>query len=109
MKKLITVLLTLVLLSGCTPRSLVEGSEATYYGTVTDRAMSSTSYDKYGRPYINILTDTDETMCFWSTKKDDRIPTEIRVGDYVRIESAIEDESGYLIVVSITKLNCEIT
>lgn len=104
MKKLITVLLTVVLLSGCTSRSLVEGSEATYYGTVTDRAMSSTPYDKYGRPYINILTDTGESMVFWSTKKDDRIPNEVHVGDYVKIESAIEDETGYLVVVSVTPL-----
>ena len=104
MKKLFATLLMVVLLSGCTSRSLVEGSEAIYYGTVTDRAMSSTSYDKYGRPYISILTDTGETMCFWSTKKDDRIPTEVHVGDYVRIESAIEDETGYLVVVSVTPL-----
>ena len=104
MKRLIAVLLIALLLSGCTSRSLVEGSEAIYYGTVTDRAMSSTSYDKYGRPYINILTDTDETMCFWSTTKDDRIPTGIHVGDYVEIESATENETGYLVVVSITKL-----
>ena len=104
MKKFFATLLIVVLLSGCTSRSLVEGSEAIYYGTVTDKAMSSTPYDKYGRPYINILTDIGETMCFWSTTKDNRIPTEIHVGDYVEIESAIEDESGYLIVVSITKL-----
>ena len=71
--------------------------------------MSSTPYDKYGRPYISIHTDSGEGMCFWSTTKDNRIPTEIHVEDYVKIESAIEDESGYLIVVSITKLNCEIT
>ena len=109
MKKFFATLLMVVLLSGCTSRSLVEGSEAIYYGTVTDRAMSSTSYDKYGRPYINILTDVGESMGFWSTKKDNHIPNEVHVGDYVKIESAIEDESGHLIVVSITKLNCEIT
>ena len=104
MKKLITVLLIALLLSGCTSRSLVEGREAIYYGTVTDKAMSSTPYDKYGRPYINILTDIGETMCFWSTTKDNRIPNEVHNGDYVKIESVIEDESGYLVVVCVTKL-----
>ena len=43
MKKKIALLLVLICvcgLVGCGSSKLVEGSEKTYYGTVTDRAMS---------------------------------------------------------------------
>ena len=63
-------LITILLLTGCTSRSIVEGSEATYYGIVTDRAMSSNQYDRYGRPYISILIDSDEGMLFWCADED---------------------------------------
>ena len=70
MKKLIALLLATVLLLSlvaCGNR-LVEGSEKTYYGTVTDRAMSVVNEgDRQGRAYISITTDNEDIQ-FWLTK-----------------------------------------
>ena len=63
MKKLIALVLVLVLLlclAAC-GNKLVEGSEKTYYGTVTDRAMSVVNEgDCQGRAYISITTDNED-------------------------------------------------
>ena len=70
MKKLIALVLVLVLLlclAAC-GNKLVEGSEKTYYGTVTDRAMSVVNEgDRQGRAYISITTDNEDIQ-FWLTK-----------------------------------------
>ena len=67
MKKFIALLLVLVCvlgLVGCSSK-LVEGSEKTYSGTVTDRAMSVVNEgDRQGRSYI-IISTGDEDICFW--------------------------------------------
>ena len=99
-KRIIISLFLISLLSGCTSRSLVEGSEATYRGIVTDRAMSSNSYDRYGRAYINILTDSGELMLFWYIDDAPR-PNGLKIGDYVEIQSSIEEESNYLVATSV--------
>ena len=69
MKKFIALLLVLVCvlgLVGCSSK-LVEGSEKTYSGTVTDRAMSVVNEgDRQGRSYI-IISTGDEDICFWLT------------------------------------------
>ena len=101
MKKLIALLLTIVLLlslAACSNK-LVEGSEKTYYGTVTDRAMSVVNEgDRQGRAYISITTD-DEDLLFWLTKDCE---TDAKIGDKVIIESAIEEQTNLLVATNIT-------
>ena len=101
MKKLIALVLVLVLLlclAAC-GNKLVEGSEKTYYGTVTDRAMSVVNEgDRQGRAYISITTDNEDIQ-FWLTKDSE---TNAQIGDKVIIESAIEEQTNLLVATSIT-------
>ena len=101
MKKLIALLLATVLLLSlvaCDNR-LVEGSEKTYYGTVTDRAMSVVNEgDRQGRAYISITTDNGDIL-FWLTKDCE---TDAKIGDKVIVESAIEEQTNLLVATSIT-------
>ena len=101
MKKLIALVLVLVLLlclAAC-GNKLVEGSEKTYYGTVTDRAMSVVNEgDRQGRAYISITTDNEDIQ-FWLTKD---CKTNAQIGDKVIIESAIEEQTNLLVATSIT-------
>ena len=89
MKRLVTLLLLLVCilaLAGCGSK-LVEGSEKTYSGTVTDRAMSVVNEgNRQSRAYITISTD-EEDICLWLTKDCE---TNAKIGDKVIVESAIE-------------------
>ena len=101
MKKLIALVLVLVLLLCLAPcgNKLVEGSEKTYYGTVTDRAMSVVNEgDRQGRAYISITTDNEDIQ-FWLTKDCE---TNAQIGDKVIIESAIEEQTNLLVATSIT-------
>ena len=101
MKKLIALVLVLVLLlclAAC-GNKLVEGSEKTSYGTVTDRAMSVVNEgDRQGRAYISITTDNEDIQ-FWLTKDCE---TNAQIGDKVIIESAIEEQTNLLVATSIT-------
>lgn len=101
MKKLIALLLATVLLLSlvaCGNR-LAEGSEKTYYGTVTDRAMSVVNEgDRQGRAYISITTDNGDIL-FWLTKDCE---TDAKIGDKVIVESAIEEQTNLLVATSIT-------
>ena len=101
MKKLIALVLVLVLLlclAAC-GNKLVEGSEKTYYGTVTDRAMSVVNEgDRQGRAYISITTDNEDIQ-FWLTKDCE---TNAQIGDKVIIESAIEEQTNLLVATSMT-------
>ena len=101
MKKIIALLLSLVCilcLVACGGK-LVEGSEATYYGTVTDCAMSVVNEgDRQGRAYITISTANGE-ICFWLTQNCEN---NAKVGDKVIIESAIEEQTDLLVATSIT-------
>ena len=101
MKKMIALVLVLVLLlclAAC-GNKLVEGSEKTYYGTVTDRAMSVVNEgDRQGRAYISITTDNEDIQ-FWLTKDCE---TNAQIGDKVIIESAIEEQTNLLVATSIT-------
>ena len=101
MKKLIALVLVLVLLlclAAC-GNKLVEGSEKTYYGTVTDRAKSVVNEgDRQGRAYISITTDNEDIQ-FWLTKDCE---TNAQIGDKVIIESAIEEQTNLLVATSIT-------
>ena len=100
MKKLIALVLVLVLLlclAAC-GNKLVEGSEKTYYGTVTDRAMSVVNEgDCQGRAYISITTDNEDIQS-WLTKDCE---TNAQIGDKVIIESAIEEQTNLLVATSI--------
>ena len=102
MKKLITLVLALICvlnLVSCSSK-LVEESEKTYYGTVTDRAMSVVNEgDRKGRAYISITTTDNEDILFWLTKDCE---TDAKVGDKVIIESAIEKQTNLLVAISIT-------
>ena len=101
MKKLIALLLAMVLLLSLVAcgNELVDGSEKTYYGTVTDRAMSVVNEgDRQGRAYISITTDNEDIQ-FWLTKD---IETNAKIGDKVIIESAIEEQTNLLVATSIT-------
>ena len=92
------VLVLLLCLAAC-GNKLVEGSEKTYYGTVTDRAMSVVNEgDRQGRAYISITTDNEDIQ-FWLTKDCE---TNAQIGDKVIIESAIEEQTNLLVATSIT-------
>ena len=101
MRRLIALLLAMVLLlclAACDNR-LVEGSEKTYYGTVTDSAMSVVNEgDLQGRAYISITTD-NENLQFWLTKDCE---TDAKIGDKVIVQSAIEEQTNLLVATSIT-------
>lgn len=101
MKRVIILLLVMVLLlnlAACSSR-LIEGSEKTYYGTVTDRAMSVVKEgDHQGRAYITIATD-EEDVSFWLTKDCE---TNAKIGDKVIIESGIEEQTNLLVATSVT-------
>jgi hypothetical protein len=101
MKKLMALLLAMVLLLSLVAcgNKLVEGSEKTYYGTVTDRAMSVVNEgDRQGRAYISISTDNEDIL-FWLAKDCE---TNAQIGDKVIVESAIEEQTNLLVATSIT-------
>ena len=101
MKKMIALLLAMALLLSLVACSnkLVEGSEKTYYGTVTDRAMSVVNEeDRHGRAYISISTGNEDIL-FWLTKDCE---TNAQIGDKVIVESAIEEQTSLLVATSIT-------
>ena len=101
MKKILTLLLALFCLLSLVACSgkLVEGSEKTYYGTVTDRAMSVVNErDRQGRAYISITTDSGDIQ-FWLTEDCE---TDAQIGNNVIVESAIEEQTNLLVATSIT-------
>ena len=101
MKKIIALLLVVVSVLGLVACSgeLVEGSEKTYYGTVTDRAMSVVNEgDRQGRSYISIATDTGDVL-FWLSKDCE---TDAKIGDKVIVESAMEEQTNLLVATNIT-------
>ena len=101
MKKLIALLLIIVMLLSLAAcgNKLVEGSEKTYYGVVTDRAMSVVNEDdRQGRAYISITTDSEDIL-FWLARDCE---TNAKIGDKVIVESAIEKQTNLLVATSIT-------
>lgn len=86
--------------SGCGSDKIVEGSEKTYYGIVTDRAMSVVNEgDLVGRPYIIISTADGTETCFWMKKN---YSCDAQIGDTVTIESSIEEETNLLVAMKVT-------
>ena len=101
MKKRIafTLVMPLLLSLVACGNNFVDGSEKTYSGTVTDRAMSVVNEgDRHGRPYI-IISTGNEDICFWFAKDCE---TDAEIGDKVIIESAIEEQTNLLVATSIT-------
>ena len=95
----ILVLAFLLALVGCGSK-LVEGSEQTWSGTVTDRGMSVVKEgDRTGRPYLLIMSDGQEEICFWLLENCE---TPAGIGDRVTVESAIEADTGLLVATQIT-------
>ena len=91
------ILLLILILSGC-GHGLQAGSERTYGGTVTDRGMSVVKEgDRQGRAYIIIATGEEE-LCFWLATDCE---TDVKIGDTVIIESAIEEQTNLLVATEI--------
>ena len=103
MKKKIALVLAMICmfaLVSCGSSKLIEGSEKTYYGIVTDRAMSVVNEgDREGRPYIIISTEDNTEICFWFVK---HCESNAKIGDVVTIESAIEEQTDLLVAISVT-------
>ena len=90
----------MVVLVSCGSSKLIEGSKKTYYGIVTDRAMSVVNEgDREGRPYIIISTGDNVELCFWFVKDCE---SNAKIGDVVTIESAIEEQTKLLVAISVT-------
>ena len=88
------LLLLLILLCGCT-RTVV-GSEKCFEGIVADLAMDR------GRSYIGVSFG-DGGDCFYAAKGK-RIPGDVNIGDTVRVETVLEEQSGLRIVTAVTVL-----
>lgn len=96
---LICCLLTLV---GCKSNGPIEGTEETYSGTVVDHAMSVVHEgDRHGREYISIELEDGTIELFWVAG---RCETDAGIGDYVKIESAVEENTNLQIATQITVL-----
>lgn len=96
---LILVIFCALNLSGCGRNKLVEGSEKTYYGIVTDCGMSVVNEgDREGRPYIIIETMEDTEICFWM----DISTYSAGIGSTVTIESAMEEGTNLLVATKVT-------
>lgn len=99
MKKrfILIVMLICLFISGCR-KSLIEGTEKTYTGIVTDIAMSKVhEQDLQGRAYISISTEQEELL-FWLYEDTEN---KASLNDEVIIESAIEKETGLLVAYQI--------
>lgn len=98
---IIVFLICALLLSGCAGDKPRIGTEKTYYGTIVDRAMSvvdERAWPKKSRSYVGIQFDNGEEELFWIATGCE---SEAVQGDYVQIESAIEDNTGLLIATDI--------
>ena len=85
-----------------TDTELAEGSEQTYYGTVTDRAMGfPDQYGRDSRPYLGVELEDGTGVCFWMDGDTD---CAAQIGDYVRVECATESETDLLVLISVTVL-----
>jgi hypothetical protein len=101
----------LILLCSCTGGSgIVEGTEITYRGTVTDRALSPVEEKPYSfmeetRAYIGFEDEAGALHCFWERKGGaaEEWP-KVFPGDLAEITVATEAGSGLTVVVRITLL-----
>lgn len=99
---IIAFLLCFLLLTGCASNKPKAGTEKTYYGTVTDMAMSAVDergWPKVSRPYITIQFEDGTKELFWRVCE-----TEAMRGDLVQVESAIEESTDLLIATEVIVL-----
>ena len=94
-------LICVFMLAGCVNNKPIEGTDATYYGTVVDRAMSKVNerdrFDR-GRAYIGIELEDGEGILFWLA---DGCESSASIGDFVQIESAVEENTNLLVATEI--------
>ena len=79
---------------------LVEGSEQTYYGTVTDTAMALTGYKREARGYLGLEFDDGDGICVWEPKMRERWH-DVHIGDSVKVETAVEKRSGLVVALNV--------
>ena len=84
-----------------TTQQLVAGSEQTYIGVVSDRAMSE--FQNWHRGYISIELQDGSWLLFWAERGRDSVG-EAFVGDTVKIESAVEKDTEVLVVLDMAIL-----
>lgn len=90
-----------LILVACGSSKVVEGSERTYYGIVTDCGMSVINEgDREGYPYIIIETTEGPEVCFWIK---DKFLYSAGIGSTVTIESAIEEGTNLLVATKVSK------
>ena len=89
------------------PRQPVPGTEQTHIGIVADRALSTIDDRAFfwseSRPYLGLELADGSGLCFWEGDVFD-IPNGISVGDRVRVDSAIEEDTGLLILTNLELL-----
>ena len=90
--------------------AFVPGTERTQRGVVTECCMAQVravdsrwSFLVPSRAVIGVAPETGEGNCFWESEYYE-FPTNVGLGDYVEIESAIETKSGLLVATNIVKL-----
>ena len=102
----------LLALCACHKQPL-EGSQVTVEGIVVDRAMAKVEEDdRKSRAYLCIIPegadmeDGEAWQLFWQADgREDAIPDDIALGDLVRVEGAIEEDTDLPIALSVEKLN----
>ena len=88
------------------PKQPVPGTEQSHTGVVVDRAMSTVDDRPFfpeSRPYLGLELEDGSGFCFWEGDVFD-IPAGVSIGDRVRVYSAIEDDTGLLILTHLEPL-----
>ena len=92
------------------PKQPVPGTEQSHTGVVVDRAMSHIHPVEpafpwsESRPYLGLELEDGSGLCLWEGDVFD-IPDGVSVGDRVRADSALEEDTGLLIVTAIEALD----
>ena len=100
---ILVTILSILTLTGCS--RIVEGTEITRQGILTDRAMSTVSNAAFAesRAYITVTYENGEADCYWAAKGDS-FPDTLALGDTVEVKSGIEEGSGLLVVIEVTEI-----
>ena len=93
------------------PRETIPGTEEVYTGLVSDRAMGIVdwlTFDKApflaeNRPYIGVAFEDGGGECFWLADLCEETEPAYR-GDRVRVETAVEKETGFRVATRIALL-----
>lgn len=88
------------------PKQPLPGTEQTHTGMVADRAMATVDDRPFfpeSRPYLGLELEDGSGLCFWEGDVFD-IPSGLSIGDRVRVDSAIEEDTGLLILTNLEPL-----